>query len=148
MRGLQIYFCPDCGHYGFFQLEKRAVCPKCHTAMHLLLMDYVDFMDLDCTKRDELITNEMLRLAQPYVKRLVEPYKNNNNREKIGALIKRISELEKENQKLSETVEWMHDTIWQMLRESKGLSAAETNADDEAAASVSFPSEEQNAATK
>lgn len=36
-------------------------------------------------------------------------------------MIQRIYELEQENKKLTETVEWMHDTIWNMLRERKKM---------------------------
>ena len=33
MRGLNVYCCPNCGHYGFFQLVANAVCPHCSIAM-------------------------------------------------------------------------------------------------------------------
>lgn len=39
-------------------------------------------------------------------------------------MIQRIYELEQENKKLTETVEWMHDTIWNMLRERKKMEQA------------------------
>lgn len=39
-------------------------------------------------------------------------------------MIQRIYELEQENKKLTETVEWMHDTIWSMLRERKKMEQA------------------------
>ena len=33
----------------------------------------------------------------------------------------KINELEEENKKLDETISWMHQTIWEMMRERKGL---------------------------
>ncbi len=33
----------------------------------------------------------------------------------------RITELEIENEKLNKTIEWMHQTIWEMVRKNKGL---------------------------
>lgn len=43
-------------------------------------------------------------------------------------MIQRIYELEQENKKLTETVEWMHDTIWNMLRERKKMEQAHREA--------------------
>lgn len=54
-------------------------------------------------------------------------------------MIRRIYELEQENKKLTETVEWMHDTIWSMLRERKKIEMEQAH--KEAAAAVYFPSE-------
>ena len=137
MRGLHVYFCPLCGHYGYHQLPQNAVCPKCNSSMKMLPINYAAFMDLDCRERDELIGMEMLRSAKPFIQRLVEPHKEHNSREQIGQLIKRISELEEENKKLSETVAWMHETIWNMLRQKKGLNHSELeNASAEAAAAL------------
>ncbi len=34
----------------------------------------------------------------------------------IGTLRETVNELEEENEKLSSTVEWMHDAIWEQLR--------------------------------
>ncbi|MDO4326514.1 MAG: hypothetical protein Q4E24_10865 [bacterium] len=125
MRGLHVYFCPLCGYYGYYQLPQNAVCPNCKAAMRMLPVNYTAFLDLDCKARDELIGQEMLRCSKPFVQRLIEPHKEYNSREQIGQLIKRISELEEENKKLSETVAWMHETIWQLLRQKKGLNSEE-----------------------
>jgi len=49
------------------------------------------------------------------------PHKVNNNREIIARMGDRITELEIENEKLNKTIEWMHQTIWEMVRKNKGL---------------------------
>ena len=36
MRGLNVYCCPNCGHYGFFQLVANAVCPDVYKRQTLL----------------------------------------------------------------------------------------------------------------
>ncbi|MDO4295256.1 MAG: hypothetical protein Q4D90_03740 [bacterium] len=136
MRGLQVYFCPKCGYYRYYQLVKNAVCPKCDIKMRPLLIDYTKFMDMDCDMRDAFIGKEMLRYARPLTETITEPHKQYNNREEIGKLMAQIQQLETENQKLTQTVAWMHETIWQMLKEKKGLT---TSSQEAAAAAV--PSE-------
>lgn len=120
MRELTVYYCSQCGYYGFYQLPKNAVCPKCDTNMQMLPMRYQDFMELDCKERDELL-GRRIASSSPLIERLVEPYKEYNNREVIGMLISKLQELEMENKKLNDTVEWMHQTIWDLLRRDKGL---------------------------
>lgn len=63
MRGLNVYCCPSCGHYGFFQLVANAVCPHCSIAMTPLPIPYQDFMDLDYSQRQVLISRHMLNAA-------------------------------------------------------------------------------------
>lgn len=42
-----------------------------------------------------------------------------SQRETIAYLTCRIQELEKENAALKHTVEWMHDTIWDMVKKQR-----------------------------
>ena len=63
MRGLNVYCCPNCGHYGFFQLVANAVCPHCSIAMTPLPIPYQDFMDLDYPQRQILISRHMINAA-------------------------------------------------------------------------------------
>ena len=65
MRGLNVYCCPNCGHYGFFQLVANAVCPHCSIAMTPLPIPYQDFMDLDYPQRQILISRHMINAASP-----------------------------------------------------------------------------------
>ena len=65
MRGLNVYCCPNCGHYGFFQLVANAVCPHCSIAMTPLPIPYQDFMDLDYPQRQILISRHTINAASP-----------------------------------------------------------------------------------
>ena len=56
MRGLNVYCCPNCGHYGFFQLVANAVCPHCSIAMTPLPIPY---------QRQILISRHMINAAIP-----------------------------------------------------------------------------------
>lgn len=121
MRELSVYYCRKCGHYAYFQLPKNAVCPKCNCAMTRLTIPYQEFMDFNYEERDQFISREIITSSPSFVKRIAEPGKVFNQREIIGELTLQAEELDAENQKLNETVEWMHDTIWDLLRKNKAL---------------------------
>ncbi len=121
MRELSVYYCPVCGHYAYFQLPKNAFCHKCQINMNLLGMRYQDFMDLDHEARDRLITRKIIENAPTMVNRICAPDKVYNQRELIGRLTAECSRLEKENQELNQTVEWMHKTIWDQLARIREL---------------------------
>ena len=125
MRELSVYYCPKCGYYGYYQLQRNAVCPKCREDMVTLSISYQDFMDLSCEARDELLSAHIIAASSPYVRRLLAPHKVNNNREIIARMGDRITELEIENEKLNKTIEWMHQTIWEMVRKNKGLNLSD-----------------------
>lgn len=118
MRELAVYYCPSCGYYGYYQLTANAVCPKCIIPMTLLRMRYQDFMDLDCEERDDLLSQQIVSTSS-VVKRLTAPHKAANNRELIAQLTSRVDELEVENKKLHETINWMHQTIWDLVHKEK-----------------------------
>lgn len=118
MRELAVHYCPECGFYAFYQLSRNAVCPRCARKMTPLDMRYQDFMDLDCAQRDELLSRKLIEQS-PLVARLLKPHRENNTREIIANLIAVIGEMEKElrqleaeNKKQKDTVEWMHRMIW------------------------------------
>lgn len=121
MRELSVYYCPKCGYYGYYQLSKNAVCPKCSVDMVPLSINFQDFMDLSCEERDDLLSKQLIDSSSPYVRRLMAPHRAYNNREIIARMSDRIVELEAENKKLNETVEWMHQTIWDLVRKNKGI---------------------------
>jgi hypothetical protein len=89
--------------------------------MIALSVSYQDFMDLSCEARDELLSLHIIESSSPYVQRLLAPHKVNNNREIIARMGDRITELEIENEKLNQTIEWMHQTIWELVRKNKGM---------------------------
>ena len=82
---------------------------------------YQDFMDLDYEERDRLICQEIIRSSSTLVQRICAPSKLYNQRELTARLTKEVLRLEAENKKLEETVEWMHQTIWDQLRKTKEL---------------------------
>ncbi len=121
MRELSVYYCPKCGYYGYYQLPKNAVCPKCNVDMVHLSMSYQEFMNLTCEERDDLLSRQIIASSSPYIQRLMAPHKANNSRELVAVMSTRIADLEAENKKLNETVEWMHQTIWDLIHKNKKL---------------------------
>lgn len=121
MRELSVYFCRKCGRYAYFQLPKNAVCPACNISMTQLHISYQDFMDLGHEERDRLISREIIKNSPTYIQRITKPDKLYNQRELIGLLTSKVAELEADNKKLNETVEWMHATIWDQLNQLKRL---------------------------
>ncbi len=121
MRELSVYFCPKCGRYAYYQLVKNAVCPNCNVSMNRLDMRYQDFMNLNHEERDFLIIRRLLDQHESVTGRLIAADRANNYRATIGQLTTRIHELESENQKLNETISWMHQTIWDLLSKTKSL---------------------------
>lgn len=119
MRELSIYYCVKCGYYAYYQLAKHAVCPKCAQKMNLLDMPYQKFMDLGLEERDMLLSQEILRNCPSVVTRICAPHKAFNQRETIARLSAQVTALEEENQKLNETVAWMHQTIWDMINRQR-----------------------------
>ena len=37
MRELAVFYCPDCGHYAYYQTSRHPVCPKCGEEIELPL---------------------------------------------------------------------------------------------------------------
>ncbi|RGY99275.1 teichuronopeptide [Clostridium sp. AM58-1XD] len=125
MRELSVYYCPHCGHYAYYQLARHAVCPKCEIPMQVLDMRFQDFMNLTREERDDLLSFEILSTSCPtglsMSKRLTTSQNMPNNREIIAALTQKIQALEDENKHLNDTVSWMHETIWDLIRKNKLL---------------------------
>lgn len=133
MRELSVYYCPRCGFYAFHCLSKNAICPKCTEEMKLLDMRWQKFMDLDCDKRDALLSGRLIS-DHSLVSRLAKPYRENNVRQIVANLLTVIEELdeeikrlERENKKEKETVEWMHKMIWDLVRERKNAGSGKND---------------------
>ena len=125
MRELSVYYCPRCGFYAFHCFSKNAICPKCTEEMKLLDMRWQEFMDLDCIMRDELLSGRIIS-DHSLASRLAKPHRENNLRQFVASLAAAIEELdeeikrlERENKKEKETVEWMHQMIWDLVRERR-----------------------------
>lgn len=126
MKELTVFYYPHCGYYGYYLIPRRAVCPSCRIHMTKLPMSCQQFMDLDYRMRDQLIGSQILDGAEPHssvVQRITEQARRFNSRVEIAKQAETIQELKQEietlkaeNRKLSDTVAWMHDTIWKLTR--------------------------------
>jgi len=121
MRELSVYYCPRCGRYAYYQLVRNTICPNCNEKMSLLDMDYQDFMKLDPEARDKLLIQEILSHSTSITNRILASERAHNHRQLIAALQTRVQELETENQQLNSTIDWMHQTIWDLLNGKKAL---------------------------
>jgi len=89
--------------------------------MALMDMRYQDFMDLNYEERDRLISQLIINASASLVQRICAPAKVFNQREIIGHLTQEVTALEQENKRLNETIDWMHQTIWDQLHLIKKL---------------------------
>lgn len=121
MRELAVYYCMKCGRYGYYQLVRNAVCANCDIKMTQLDMPYIKFIHLGRQQRDELLSNLILANSKSITDRIIQGDRLHNNRRIIAQLQNRLQELEAENKKLNETIDWMHQTIWDLLKSKKQL---------------------------
>lgn len=121
MRELSVYYCPKCGRYAYFQLPRNAVCHRCHVNMSRIDMRYQDFMNMGHEERDRFISCKIIESSPSLTERICEPDKLYNQRQLIGQLTEECVRLKNENQELTQTVDWMHKTIWEQLRRTKEL---------------------------
>lgn len=122
MRELAVFYCPKCGYYAYYQTSRHPQCPRCchPDVMHMMRMYYKEFMDMGCRERDDYLAQEIMKDNPSFLKRINAPHKRFNSREIIAEMNIEIMRLDTENKILSDTVKWMHDTIWEMIREQKG----------------------------
>ena len=102
----------------------------------MVRMHYTEFMRMSCDERDEFLSREILKTNPSLITRLTEPHKRYNSREIIAEMNNVIMNLDTENKILSDTVKWMHDTIWDLIHEKRAQArdeAAATDVGDEAA---------------
>lgn len=140
MRELTVYYCTNCGFYGYYQLTQNAVCPHCKINMTELPMTYQNFMRMEYHSRDKLIADQMAGDVTPYtsiVQRVTESEKQCSGRltvsklksqyeilvkeyqeqtELLDQLLRENKELHKKNQESTSTIKWMHDMIWDLTR--------------------------------
>ena len=121
MRELSVYYCPRCGYYGYFQLVRNAVCPGCSVNLQMLDIRYQDFMKLNMEERDSLLIRDIISRHPSVAGRITAAERAHNHRKLIAALNTQSQELESENALLNNTVEWMHQTIWDLLARNKEL---------------------------
>ena len=124
MRELAVFYCPKCGHYAYYQNSRHPLCPKCsgNVSMRMLRMYYTEFMKMTCEERANYLADEMLKQNPSILQRISASHKRFNSRETIAQLCNVIMSLDAENKMLSDTVNWMHDTIWEMMRAQRAQS--------------------------
>ena len=121
MRELAAFYCPKCGYYAYYQTSRHPQCPRCNSrdTMNMVRMHYKEFMNMSCQERDDYLGNEILKQNPSLMERITAPHKKYNSREVIAEMNMEIMRLDTENKILSDTVKWMHDTIWEMMREQR-----------------------------
>ena len=121
MRELAVYYYGKCGRYGYYNLVRNAVCPNCGRKLTQLGMPYLTFIKLDPEERDNLLTQEILAKDPLITNRFLATARAHNARAVVAELKEHVHELELENLKLNETIDWMHQTIWDLLRKTRAL---------------------------
>lgn len=121
MRELSVYYCPKCGRYGYYQLVRNAVCHVCDLKMSVLDIRYSEFMRLNLQERQQLLVDRLICKDPDMPGRILSFLQASSEQEAAAALNPRLRELEKENQELNDTIRWMHQTIWDLLRKNQLL---------------------------
>lgn len=129
MRELSVFYCPRCGRYGYYQLRQNAVCTQCSVRMLMLSVSCAQFLQMDPAARDQLITDDILNSAPLITDRILAADRAHDNRRCIAELTSRIRELEEENRKLNETINWMHQTIWELLAQRDAAKSGHSGKD-------------------
>ena len=121
MRELAVFYCTRCGYYAYYQTSRHPQCPKCLApeAMSMARMHYMEFMQMSYRERDESLSREILASNPSLIKRLCAPPQKYDSRSLVAEMNTVIMNLDTENKILSDTVNWMHDTIWELLREKR-----------------------------
>ena len=122
MRELAAFYCPRCGYYAYYQTSRHPQCPRCQVpeVMSMVKMHYTEFMHMSCRERDDYLAQAILAANPSLMERLTAPHRRYDSRRIIAEMNTIILNLSAENKVLNDTVRWMHDTIWQLLRERRG----------------------------
>lgn len=127
MNDLSVYYCPKCGRYAYVQQNSNISCSACGYAMKQLSVSCSEFMRLSPEKRNVLILDNILSEARQISSDTVSvPDElcltgSCSYRHMFFSMNMRLHELQKENQQLNHTVNWMHQTIWKLLSRNKEL---------------------------
>ncbi len=117
---LSVYYCSKCGRYGYYQLIRNAVCHSCNMKMTLLNINFLEFLRLSPEERDNLLIHELL--SGEYASAHIANSESAYNRLKIiAAMNAQIQELTAANRQLNKTIDWMHQTIWELLSKNREL---------------------------
>ncbi len=121
MSELSPYFCPKCGYYAYFQISRNAICHSCHVKLRRLEISYRTFTEMDRRERDRFIARKIIETAPSLTRAICETEELYNRRQLVAHMTAEYEKLADENKKLNQTVEWMHETIWDLLRQRNEL---------------------------
>lgn len=106
MGNLQVYYCPSCGFYGYY--DRPNVCLRCSTGMtKLKSYDYEEFREGNSQRQDEMVVQNLLDNNTDLVIPTVTPYGVCNQRETVAKLLVHLRNVEAENAELKSMVEHM-----------------------------------------
>ena len=123
MKNLAVFYCQECGYYAYFPEEPLPLCPKCSAPKPILQklgVSYSRFIRLDQRIQDYYISTALLDRAQK--DSTASAADSHDYPHAIASMQHHITDLENENKALNDTVTWMHDTIWQLMREQRRIS--------------------------
>ncbi len=120
MRELSVYYCPVCGRYSYNQPADIPACPLCEVSM-LLLMPYSDFRHLDQEERDMQLLQKMIAGDTSLPSHLLAFLRSRSSKVAATLVDSQLHQLESENKKLNDTIQWMHQTIWELLCQNRNL---------------------------
>lgn len=126
MRELAVYYCPKCGYYGYFHLEQNAICPNCLRKLDCLDLPYPDFVNLSLEARDALLIQKILSHDPSVSNRILTADRAHSYRKTIATLHSQVYDLKLENKQLLETLNWMHETIWELLSKKPRFESADS----------------------
>lgn len=104
MRGLTVYYCPECGYSGYYLTLENAVCPYCMSAM-----------DTQIAEKGRMHqSGRQTATEDPRCELLLHNY------QELSLLFNQLKaeheEVQKKYQESEATVQWMHEMIWNLAR--------------------------------
>lgn len=120
MKDLYVYYCPACGRYSYCQPKEAPVCPVCDMSMTFLIK-YTYFCSLNREQRDKLLVHKIIARDPSASGRFLAFMRSSASGEAATLMDSHIRQLESENKKLNDTIEWMHQTIWELLAKNREL---------------------------
>ena len=120
MQNLTVSYCPICGRYSYSQPSDLPACPTCEVSM-VYLMPYSDFRFLNQEERDRLLIQKIIDNDTSMPGHLLAYLRSCSCKEAATLIDPRVHQLESENKKMNDTIQWMHQTIWDLLHQKRCL---------------------------
>lgn len=120
MKELSVYYCPGCGRCHYLRPLTHMTCPVCELPLKRLT-SYSGFCHLNEEERDKLLVQKIIAGNPAACSRFLAYIRSCSDGEAVALQTPDPHLLESENQKLNETIQWMHQTIWDLLLKNKEL---------------------------